>query len=200
MAGSDEKLSRAIEAAADVFLRYGYARTTMGDIAGAAGISRPALYLLFPGKEQVFEAATMFLARRRLDDIRAALVPRKGLRERLETACVMLLVRLFEVQQSAPDGRDMDDLKFPVVREIYAMFEQFLADIIAEEVPAPAIPPDMAARVLLYGSRGLREVAGSAEEYAGLIETHVAMICAGTTSDDAALRGYAAGASCVTRS
>lgn len=188
MAGSHEKLGRTIEAAADVFLRYGFARTTMGDIASAAGISRPALYLLFPGKEQVFEAATMMLARRRLDEVRAALLARKGLRDRLETACVMLLVRWFEVQQSAPDGRDMDDLRFSVVREIYAMFERYLASIISEEVPAPAIPVDVAARVLLHGARGLREVAGTASEYASLVKAHVAMICAGIVSSDAALR------------
>lgn len=189
MVGADDKLGRVIEAAADVFLRYGYARTTMGDIAKAAGISRPALYLLFPGKEPVFEAATMFLAQRRLEDIRAALASQKGLRERLETACLMLLVRVFELQRSAPDALDMDDLRFPVVREIYAMFEQFFASIIADEVAAPAISPDMAARVLLYGARGLREVADSPEEYAGLIAAHVAMVCAGTTTGKPGQRG-----------
>lgn len=186
VAGSDEKQGRAIAAAADVFLRYGFVRTTMGDIAKAAGISRPALYLLFPGKEQIFEAATMFMARRRLDEIRAALAPCKGLHDRLTTACSLLLLRVFELQQSAPDSRDMDDLKFSVVRQIYAMFEQFFAGIIADEVPAPAIPPDTAARAMLYGARGLREVATSQEEYATLIEAHVGLICTGIISTKAA--------------
>lgn len=182
LAGLDEKLGRTIAAAAEVFLRYGYARTTMGDIAKAAGMSRPALYLLFPGKEQVFEAATLFLARRYLDDIRGALAQCDGLRGKLTTACVMLLVRVFELQQFAPDARDMDDLAFPVVRDIYAMFEQFFAAIIAEGVSRPTIAPTDAARVLLYSARGLREVAGSPEEYTTLIEAHVALICAGITS------------------
>jgi AcrR family transcriptional regulator len=186
VAAQDEKLGRAIEVAADVFLRYGYARTTMSDIAKAAGMSRPALYLLFPGKEQAFEAATMFLARRRLDDIRTAIERCGGLRDRLSTACVMLLVRVFELQQSTPDARDMDDLSFPVVRDIYAMFEQFFVSIIAEEAPAPAIPAEAVARVLLYGARGLREVASSPDDYAALIEAHVALICAGITSERAA--------------
>jgi AcrR family transcriptional regulator len=186
VAAPDEKLGRAIDAGADVFLRYGYARTTMGDIAKAAGMSRPALYLLFPGKEQVFAAATMFLARRRLDEIRTALEPYAGLRDRLTTACVMLLVRVFELQQSTPDARDMDDLSFPVVRDIYAMFEQFFASIIAAEVPAPAIPAEVAARVLLYGARGLREVAASPQEYTALIQAHVGLICAGMTRNSGA--------------
>lgn len=181
VSGPEAKLGRAIEAAADVFLRYGYARTTMGDIAKAASMSRPALYLLFPGKEQVFEAATMFLARRHLENIRAAMLPCEGLLDKLTTACSMLLVGVFELQQSAPDARDMDDLSFSVVREIYAMFEQFFAAIIAEEVAVPAIPFEETARVLLYGARGLREVADSPEGYGALIETHVALICGGMT-------------------
>ena len=41
---------RLVKVALDVFLRYGHARTTMADIAREAGISRPALYLMFPGK------------------------------------------------------------------------------------------------------------------------------------------------------
>jgi len=50
------KRQRALDAGARVFLRFGFARATMGDIARAAGMSRPALYLIFCGKEEVFEA------------------------------------------------------------------------------------------------------------------------------------------------
>ena len=53
---NEDKHERAVAAAAEQFMRYGFQRTTMADIARAAGMSRPALYLLFPGKEQAFEA------------------------------------------------------------------------------------------------------------------------------------------------
>lgn len=43
-------------AAIATFSRYGYRRCTMADVAAAAGMSRPALYLLFCGKEKVFRA------------------------------------------------------------------------------------------------------------------------------------------------
>lgn len=191
MSGSNEKLDRAVAAAGEVFLRYGYVRTTMGDIAKAAGMSRAALYLLFPGKEQAFAAATMALAVRRLDEIRAVVASCDGLRDKLTTGCVMLLVRVLELQQTTPDARDMDDLAFPVVREIYAMFEAFFAEIITGSAPAPLIPAGTAARALLYGVRGLREVADTPASYTALIEAHVALISDGI---------YGAGASAVTRS
>jgi len=56
MADRGTRSAGIVEAATGVFLRYGFSRTTMGDIAGAAGISRPALYLVFPSKDDVFAA------------------------------------------------------------------------------------------------------------------------------------------------
>ena len=44
-------------AARSVFLRFGYRRVSMNDLAEAAGISRAALYLAFKNKEDVFLAA-----------------------------------------------------------------------------------------------------------------------------------------------
>jgi AcrR family transcriptional regulator len=173
---TDEKTTRAVQGAADTFLRYGYARTTMGDIARAAGMSRPALYLLFPGKEHLFAAATMFMADRRLEETRQALRSCRGLPQKLTTACEMLLVGFFELQQAAPDARDMDNLAFPVVREIYAKFEAFFAAIITECGGHPSAAPEKIARVLLYGARGYREVAASTDEFRDLIRTHVAMM------------------------
>ncbi|MBV8276912.1 MAG: TetR/AcrR family transcriptional regulator [Verrucomicrobia bacterium] len=45
-----------IEAATSVFLRYGFKKTSMADLASAAGLSRQALYLYFPTKEALFKA------------------------------------------------------------------------------------------------------------------------------------------------
>jgi AcrR family transcriptional regulator len=101
----DDKSKRVIIAAAEVFLRYGYARTTMGDIAKATGISRPALYILFPGKEQIFEAATMFLARQRLEEIRSAVSSCQGLEAKLIMAFEMLLVTEYVPRWSDDDAR-----------------------------------------------------------------------------------------------
>jgi AcrR family transcriptional regulator len=173
---SDDKAKRAITAAADVFLRYGYARTTMGDIAKAAGMSRPALYLLFPGKEQLFAAATMQMSKQRLEDIRAAIHDCDGLQQKLVVGFEMLLLGVFALQQTTPDARDMDDLSFPVVGEIYTMFVGFFAEVINEARTRISMPADQIARVLLFGLRGLREVAKSEEDFAQMIRLHIALV------------------------
>lgn len=51
---SEAKRQLVLTVSAEVFSLNGYARTTMGDLAKAAGMSRPALYLVFPRKEQLF--------------------------------------------------------------------------------------------------------------------------------------------------
>ena len=45
-----------IEAAGVIFERYGFKKTTMDDIAYAAGKGKSSLYYYFKNKEQVFEA------------------------------------------------------------------------------------------------------------------------------------------------
>ena len=56
----DPKLKVILKAAFDSFAQYGFRRTTMEDIARAAGISRPALYLHFRNKQDVFRALAQY--------------------------------------------------------------------------------------------------------------------------------------------
>ena len=57
-----------LEAATGVFLRYGFKKTSMDDLARAAGLSRQGLYLHFATKEALFKAALLQL----VDTVRAA--------------------------------------------------------------------------------------------------------------------------------
>jgi AcrR family transcriptional regulator len=53
---SDGRREQILRAAATVIIRQGYDKTTMSDIADAAGVSRGTVYLYFRGKEELFEA------------------------------------------------------------------------------------------------------------------------------------------------
>jgi AcrR family transcriptional regulator len=46
-----------LASALETFARYGYRKTSMEDVARAADISRPGLYLLFGSKQELFSAA-----------------------------------------------------------------------------------------------------------------------------------------------
>ncbi len=56
-APDDDRRLEALRAALPLFLRFGYRKTSMDQVARAAGVSRQALYLWFPGKEALFTAA-----------------------------------------------------------------------------------------------------------------------------------------------
>ena len=50
--------------------RYGYDKTTMDEIAREAGVSKGALYLVWPGKEELFDALLEHEMKRLLLDLR----------------------------------------------------------------------------------------------------------------------------------
>ena len=52
----DSKDAAILRSAFVAFARYGLRRTSMADIAKGAGMSRPALYLHYAGKEDIFNA------------------------------------------------------------------------------------------------------------------------------------------------
>lgn len=88
MVVGQSKEELVLDSATDVFTRYGFARTTMGDIAAKAGISRPALYLLFPDKEAAFSRVIARMDERSLTEIAAALPALPTLEAKLLHACL----------------------------------------------------------------------------------------------------------------
>lgn len=55
--GGAHRRDVVLTAALETFVRYGYRKTSMEDVAGAARISRPGLYFLFTSKRELFAAA-----------------------------------------------------------------------------------------------------------------------------------------------
>ncbi|MHB8164419.1 MAG: TetR/AcrR family transcriptional regulator [Methanoregula sp.] len=52
----EEVKRKIVDAAFTLFIKKGYHGTTMGEIAGSLGVTKPALYQYFPGKEDLFAA------------------------------------------------------------------------------------------------------------------------------------------------
>lgn len=51
----EEREQRILDAAAELFVHYGYDKTTVSDIAREAGVSKGAIYLHFKSKNELFE-------------------------------------------------------------------------------------------------------------------------------------------------
>jgi AcrR family transcriptional regulator len=70
---SPDRRAQILDAAVSVFFRYGLNKTTMDDVARAAGLSRQGLYLQFSSKDVLFEAAVRHAVVGAVTDAKAAL-------------------------------------------------------------------------------------------------------------------------------
>lgn len=112
---------KVVLAAEDVFVRYGFARTTMGDIARAAGISRPALYLLFPDKETIFARVIEMMDARSLTKIERDVEQIERVQDKLLHACTVWGLHGIELASTHPDAADL-------LTSGFRQFETFMRD------------------------------------------------------------------------
>ncbi len=109
-AEADPKRVRILDGAMKVFLAYGFQRSTMDDIARAAEVSRPALYLQFRNKIDIYRAlAGKFLAGAMVQ-ARVALARDASLQERLGRLFEGTMELLKPVEES-PHGAEILDMR-----------------------------------------------------------------------------------------
>jgi AcrR family transcriptional regulator len=76
-----------VSAALDCIARFGIRKTTLDDVARAAGVSRATLYRQFPGgKRALLDACSVAQVQRLLDDVVAAIDPAANLVDTLTAA------------------------------------------------------------------------------------------------------------------
>ena len=169
-----------IKVAISVFLRYGYGRTTMADIAKAAGLARTALYLMFSDKEEIFSAVVEAMVAQKLSDIRRGLPERSSFDAKLRFACESWGAEGFELVQANPDAKDMFDLGFASVCESYSAFEELLIEIIKEPLRGAGlnIQAKELARVIAFAIKGFKDIARDGKEMRRMIGVQVALIAA----------------------
>jgi AcrR family transcriptional regulator len=167
-----------VTAAMSVFSRYGYTRTTMNDIAKAAGLTRPTLYQSFPDKEAVFRAVIDEMATQLFATIQEGLAKYQGLAEKLRFACESWGAAGFALVQANPDAKDMFDLCFEPVKNSYIEFANLIAGILRAPLSKASLNVDAEelARIVLFSIKGFKETARDVEDMRRLIAAHTSVI------------------------
>ena len=98
---------KIVDAAIATFVRYGARKTSMTDIADAAGVSRQTLYDLFGSKNELIEAAISRNTDLVLDRIAERLTGDADLAESVDVYLTETVVRSFELLQSSEDVEDL---------------------------------------------------------------------------------------------
>jgi AcrR family transcriptional regulator len=182
----DERRRRVRQAAMEVFLRYGYRKVTMADIARGVGVSRPALYLLFPNKEAVFRDMVQAGLDDLVERIEAGLPGRNSLAARLSHVFEVSSVGSFALVARAPAAQELMSASFDFVRDLFERHERRLAAILvrllrdAVSRPEELEPPAPArARVMLAAAHGFKAMAKDVGEMKALVDALVRMTVAG---------------------
>lgn len=140
----DDRRTTILAAALDRFMRYGFTRVTMDEVAGAAGISRPALYRDFRNKADIYAALAAVLLDRAADAAEAALDAPGPLAARLAAALDAGLLDLVTAISRSPHGAEIleagDAATGDIVARWRARMTAMLAAAIAGEAEEKGIP------------------------------------------------------------
>ena len=171
----DEKRSRIVAAAINVFWKHGFRRVNMGELAEAAGISRPGLYLYFRTKEDVFKAAIKQWGDMLLEEIGRGIGRKKTAREKLLFVFEIWVVRRFKHYLSSPEARELTDSGYEFARDAltasYGEFERVIASVLEEGGKGRRLPPPQrTAHVIVTAVRGFKLVAQSPRELRTMVE------------------------------
>jgi len=167
------KREAVVAAARATFLRYGYKRVTMKDLAEAAGISRPALYLVFSSKEEIFKGVHEHWVKENLAEIESKIAPLRTPDEKLRVAFELWTVRPFEMTLASSEVAELLECTFGFaqdsVKQGYRSFEKILVPILKSHVmfqtSRSKVSAEKTAHVLSSSVRGFKV---SARDAAGL--------------------------------
>lgn len=140
---TDSERRRVIlDAARACFLQFGFAKTSLEDIAKRADLSRPLLYRMFKNKEDIYAAVYDDIYDARYPQAAEVLAGRGSKKDKLQRICEIVVIGPWEKAMNGPMAREFYDACTRIAPEVQAKHEKKLFDLTRE----------------LLGSRELTEV------------------------------------------
>ena len=140
------KSQQILDAALAVFCRYGYRKTSMLDIAQAAGMSRAALYLHFKNKEDVFRAGSARAHATVMAQVAAALAQSVPVFTRIETALLAFQQGLMAEIAASAHGQELFDANMTLAADVTLTARATLAASLAGALEQAEAAGDIALR------------------------------------------------------
>ncbi len=138
-----------LDAVTEVVTRYGMQRTTMADMARAAGVSRQTLYDRYGDKDGVMAAAIDLIANRVCTGLRAAFAEESDLSRNLDNYFQIAIWPTYEIMQLMPDAADfergMGPASIAATQRVAEAKEAILAGLLREHLPPTGPPPEQVA-------------------------------------------------------
>lgn len=165
-AASAERRERVRSAALEVFARYGLRRTTMADIAAAAGISRPGLYLVHANKTAVVRDLAEHLVGKSDVAAEAAWRDDMAVGEGLAAAIVARDLPLFRILAASAHGAEILADAAALTQDIHAAIEARFRALVTRRLAAAGVAgPEEMARMVAKAADGLKHAGGDEADY-----------------------------------
>ncbi len=130
------RADRLLDAAFAVFMKHGFDKSSMSDVAAAAGVSRPTLYRSFATKEELFLGVVSRLHTDAHAAYRAAADGEGDLSTRLAAMAIAKLTAHIDVARSSPHGADLLDLNQRIAGDLAAAandnFTKLVIDVLRD--------------------------------------------------------------------
>jgi AcrR family transcriptional regulator len=187
---ASEKTEKVVAAAATVFLRHGYKKVTMSDLAEAANLSRPALYLVFQSKEAIFRAVLLQYFETAMAEVHAGMLPTLRVEQQLLYAFDIWCIRPFAMTLATPDTKDLLGSGYTYAEDIVARyfdaFETLLAKRMEPAIRSPgtsAISAKAVAHMLVNAAIGFKQVCDTTAALRDMIALLVSLTLRGLDAD-----------------
>lgn len=139
----NEKKGQILEAALMVFAKKGFSKSTISDIANAAGIGKGTVYEYFSNKEEIINCAFREFMRSLEPDFREILLMKipasekfklimKGFTRFMNTGAVELVELVFEFWSEGIKQNESRGMLYREMKNFYFSFREIFADIIIE--------------------------------------------------------------------
>jgi AcrR family transcriptional regulator len=187
---TDLRSKTIVEAAVSVFLNYGFKRATMDDIARASGMSRPALYLVYRNKNEIYRACMISMMAEVLEAVSTCLDAPGGPVEKVSNALLAGIYEPFRQISATPHGAEILDLKSGIAADLFsdwmAGLERELSRSLSLDVEAGKldlsgsnITIEEIASLIVDGAEGIKYRAASPDELPGKLGNLAALILRG---------------------
>jgi AcrR family transcriptional regulator len=183
---TDARQKSLLDASLSVFLRYGFRKTSMEEVARAAHISRQGLYLHFKTKEDLFRATVRYFLDSTLRAASAELEDAsRPLKERLGGAFAAFVGRF--VGMLGSDAEDLAEASSALVGNLIAEHEQSFIEQLAKTLRSEGVlgaykhaglTAKQLAETLYATARGLKYSAKTQAEFGERMTTAIRVLCA----------------------
>ncbi|RVU33739.1 TetR/AcrR family transcriptional regulator [Hwanghaeella grinnelliae] len=183
MSSMMEKEILYAEAAGRVIERYGMKRTTMGDIAKEAGVSRQTLYTVYPSKEDVLRGIIRLSCGRTSETIEVECAKQVGVEAKLTTMFEHMTLAPYRMIAAMPDAADFligfKDAATCELDRAYDRYAETLRGILSpyeKPIEATGLTVDRLANYVITSAKTFKKEARDEDELVEMLEVLKRMV------------------------